>query len=252
MRSILIALTFLAFSTEAIFRPGYGGGGHRPPSSYHGGHDNCKTSQAPTTPTTPVPTTPAKTCPEGFKAFERVPSEANSQTSVWCMGMTNTDAAIKISDGDALCSAMHSSAVPTMFENDAEREYFATAWTEKLTAMGQGLLGSVGMDGRLISECKSKDKAILESDACSGTKSFVLRDKHTDPSYAWTIWAETEPNHHHWTFDIEECIQFAIWNNRPNRSKLLNDIYCNMTVAPNDPANRVYWNFGMICGMLPI
>ncbi|EGT51723.1 hypothetical protein CAEBREN_05153 [Caenorhabditis brenneri] len=261
--SILIAfgLVVALSSVEAIFRPGYGGG-YRPPSSYHGGHsEDCTTKKpvettstaAPTTPTTTTtvaPTTRAPQCPTGFTGFTRQPAADNDFTGLWCMKGVYQKDPIKVNDANALCKA--NGGELTMIGGMAEQAHFGNELRAKILEFGWPS-GAVAVDGKRIPACVSKDSAVLDSEACGPTKAFVLTQKNTSPAFAWTIWADKEPSANNWTYDIEECIQFT-WDpsGKEARNLKLNDIYCNMEKAPNDPENVAFWNFGAICGTLPV
>uniref|UniRef100_A0A1I7TSS6 C-type lectin domain-containing protein n=1 Tax=Caenorhabditis tropicalis TaxID=1561998 RepID=A0A1I7TSS6_9PELO len=263
--SILIAFGILsAFtSVEAIFRPGYGGGHRPPPSYYHGGGggggDDCETPKptttvAPTTTavptTTAAPTTPVPelSCPAGFKKYTRVPAADNLFTSAWCMMAVFQQAPIKIEEAGALCATKGASL--TILGSAVEQTEFAAELKTYLQSIGHDT-GAIAVDGRRIANCSSRDRGTLDSEACNGQNAFKLQQGNTAPGFPWSIWAQTEPSANAWTYDIEECIQFAVDPYNLNRTALLNDFYCNMNVAPNDPENPVYWNFGALCGVAP-
>ncbi|CAI2325189.1 unnamed protein product [Caenorhabditis sp. 36 PRJEB53466] len=263
-------LLFFAFglSVEAMFRPI----GHKPrppPSSYHGGGDeDCDESSSakpstttaapvndnPATTTTteaPTTTTAAPKCPDGFTAFTRTPSAANSQTSIWCMKAVLQKDPIAVSSANALCAAQATGAVLTSFENDDERSVFAAELLAAVQSYGYST-GAIAVDGRRNADCVTRNRTVLDAYPCSNQSlSFSLVDAHTDPAYAWAHWAVDEPSTNMWTYDIEECIQFAVYPGNSNRNALLNDIYCNFVQAPNDPDNSLWWNFGALCGVAP-
>lgn len=156
---------------------------------------------------------------------------------------------ILISNGTNICKALHPESAPTMYQSDNEKRTMAISMRTNFNAMGI-TNGAIGVDGRRKPACVSKDRAVVEGPNCTGDKAFQLIGQDTDPAYAWTTWAATEPSANAWTYDVEECIQFAL--GPAERHELLNDIYCNMAKPPNDPDNTLYWNFGMLCGMSPI
>ncbi|EFO91542.1 CRE-CLEC-141 protein [Caenorhabditis remanei] len=255
--SVLIALGLLATfkPADAIFRPGYGGGGHRPPSSYHhgGGEEDCKTSSsapATTTATTPSTTTvkPAPKCPAGWETLFRAPTEANGNRSPYCMKILFSETPILIESGQSRCQAENSNAVMTMMEGEGERAFVATQLYNTLTSWGRKS-GAIAVDGVRVKNCVSKDRAVLDGPDCGPTKSYVLTNRNTNPNFFFNNWAQNEPSANAWTYDIEECNQFAIDSKNINRTARFNDFYCKMDVAPNDPTNTVYWNFGVLCGM---
>ncbi|EGT31775.1 hypothetical protein CAEBREN_25167 [Caenorhabditis brenneri] len=188
-------------------------------------------------------------CPFGFVRFTRTPSADNLNTAVWCMKGVYQETPILIRDADALCRP--NGGELTTLGSEEEREYFINELNATLQSFGIPY-GSIAVDGRRIPVCATIDPAVLGSEACSPTKAFVLNQKNTSPTFAWDNWAPGEPSSTSKDNEFEDCIQFVFDPDRESRSSRFNDFFCNMEVAPHDPENPLYWNFGALCGTLPV
>uniref|UniRef100_A0A1I7UUQ8 C-type lectin domain-containing protein n=1 Tax=Caenorhabditis tropicalis TaxID=1561998 RepID=A0A1I7UUQ8_9PELO len=221
------------------------------------GNDDCECdcdSSEGTSPTPSEDTTTMKwsyTCPIGWHSFTRTPSEFNQNTGVWCVKFIPSDTVITINNGSSLCEK--EDAVLTAFENSEERDTVIAEVQSHIIGKLERTVGAIALSGKRIKECSTSNIWIIGSPPCNDkTKVFSLPlSSGTNPEFLWTNWAPNEPSANHWTYDVEDCNQMFISPNDPERDGKINDFYCVLSHAPNDPENEMYWNYGALCGQAP-
>ncbi|CAI2347783.1 unnamed protein product [Caenorhabditis sp. 36 PRJEB53466] len=187
-------------------------------------------------------------CPDGYLSFSRTPTVNNSRTTLWCVKPIFSQDPINVVAAKALCAK--ESAVLTAFENDAERQQILSALKTAITSYSQSV-GSLIIDGHRTTQCYTQDTAVLGAAPCNypGT-TFVVDDKHTDPTFMLQNFADTEPSGTFYQTELESCLALSI-SAFPKRSGGINDFLCNYAKSPLGTDTIEFWNFGVLCGKLP-
>ncbi|CAO4370048.1 unnamed protein product [Caenorhabditis nigoni] len=187
-------------------------------------------------------------CPDGYLSFKRTPTPQNSMTSLWCVKTIFPESTINVTTAKALCA--QEKAVLTTFENDDERLQLSSALSAGLAAKKMSL-GQMFVDGHRLPQCQTQDRTILRASPCfDPTTGFTTDDKHTDNTFMFQNWADTEPSASFWQTDVESCIALGI-SQFEKRNKKLNDIQCDYDKSPANAKALDMWNVGVACGRLP-
>ncbi|CAI2325213.1 unnamed protein product [Caenorhabditis sp. 36 PRJEB53466] len=258
---------------HAVIRPGYGSG-HKHYSGddcsdehHHQPHPSKKASTSTVAPTEPITSTavpststipPTTTsliaspvCPSGWTLYTRTPSSYNLNTGLWCMKLITSATSVTINSTSALCQA--EGGVLTDFETSEEKDAIvAEAQAYIVTTLGLSS-GSIALAGDRVPECVSMNASVIAASPCNDQSTIfsLPASASTNPAYLWTTWAIGEPNSNHWTYDVEDCLQLHVQPSVAAQHGLINDFYCYRTVAPNDPSNTLYMNYGALCGQAP-
>ncbi|CAP37813.2 Protein CBR-CLEC-147 [Caenorhabditis briggsae] len=115
--------------------------------------------------------------------------------------------------------------------------------------------GSVAIAGDRLKQCVTgNNPALLDENMktppCNDKKlEYTLpASANTNAEFLWNSWALNEPSHNMWQYESEDCLQMVIKPTDPNRNGKINDIYCLLNAAPNNPTDTSFMNYGAYCG----
>ncbi|UMM19548.1 hypothetical protein L5515_015096 [Caenorhabditis briggsae] len=248
-RHILLLLLFSA-AVQAFIRPIYYGGGD--------GQDCEETSQSTPTPTsesTPSEVTPktSYSCPEGWNLTTRSPSQFNDNSGYLCTKFISSPNAISVNASSNLCTEQD--AALTAFENEEERQRILEEAKKHIITDLKHATGSVAIAGDRLKQCVTgNNPALLDENMktppCNDKKlEYTLpASANTNAEFLWNSWALNEPSHNMWQYESEDCLQMVIKPTDPNRNGKINDIYCLLNAAPNNPTDTSFMNYGAYCG----
>ncbi|CCD70179.1 C-type lectin domain-containing protein 158 [Caenorhabditis elegans] len=187
-------------------------------------------------------------CPDGYFSFKRAPSAKNSMTGLWCVKAILSDTLISPNQAKQVCEK--DGSILTSFENLDERTKLATVLRDFLSAKKLDRGGMI-VDGHRLKNCETDDRTVLNAEPCRNSSTgFTTDEKHTDNTFMWKSWADTEPGQSIFEKQIESCLQLAI-SQFKSRTELINDVFCNYVKHPQNEGAYDLWNYGAVCGRLP-
>lgn len=84
-------------------------------------------------------------------------------------------------------------SILTSFENLDERTKLATVLRDFLSAKKLDRGGMI-VDGHRLKNCETDDRTVLNAEPCRNSSTgFTTDEKHTDNTFMWKSWADTEP-----------------------------------------------------------